>query len=110
MSVMPEPALEHYLLVALLLFAIGVFGVLLRRNTLILMMCLELILAASIVALAAFSRFNATAEAPMMGGNVFVLFIIAIAAAEVAVGLAIIVTLWRRNQTLDVTELTSLKH
>lgn len=110
MNIMPEPAMEHYLLVAMLLFAIGVFGVLLRRNTLILMMCLELLLAAAIVALAAFSRFNATAEAPMMAGNVFVLFIIAIAAAEVAVGLAIIVTLWRRNQTLDVTELTSLKH
>lgn len=110
MNVMPTPGVEHYLLVSMLLFAVGVFGVLLRRNTLIIMMCLELILAAAILALVAFSRFNATAEAPMMAGNVFVLFIIAIAAAEVAVGLAIIVALWRRSQTLDVTELTSLKH
>ncbi|MCC5838716.1 MAG: NADH-quinone oxidoreductase subunit NuoK [Opitutales bacterium] len=102
--------LEHYLFVACLLFSIGVFGVLLRSNTLIILMCLELMLSASIVALIAFSRFNAIEGSLMMGGNLFVLFIIAIAAAEVAIGLAIIVALWRRQQTLDATEITSLKH
>ena len=110
MNLIPAVSLEHYILVAMLVFSIGFFGVLLRRNTLILLMCLELMLSASIIALIAFSRFNATAEATMMGGNVMVLFIIAIAAAEVAVGLAIIVTLWRRHQTVDVSEITSLKH
>lgn len=103
-------ALESYILVAGLLFAIGAFGVLLRRNTLILFMCLELMLSASILGLIAFSRYNATAEAAMMSGNLLVLFIIAIAACEVAVGLAIIVTLWRRQQTVDVSELTALKN
>lgn len=103
-------ALESYILVAGLLFAIGAFGVLLRRNTLILFMCLELMLSASILALIAFSRYNATAEVAMMSGNLLVLFIIAIAACEVAVGLAIIVTLWRRQQSVDVCELTALKN
>lgn len=102
--------LENYLIVAALLFSIGLFGVLLRRNTLVIFICLEMMLSASILALIAFSRYNATAENPMMGGNVFVLFIIAIAACEVAVGLAIIVALWRRNQTVDVSEITSLKN
>ena len=75
--------LENYLLVATILFAIGVVGVLMRRNALVVMMCLELMLSASIIALVAFSRFNATAEVPMMGGNVLVLFVIAVAACEV---------------------------
>ena len=104
-----EVGLAHYVFVSTALFAIGFFGVLLRRNTLTIFMCLELMLTASILLLVAFSRFNATPEASMMSGNVFVLFIIAIAACEVAVGLAIIVALWRKQQTVDVTEITSLK-
>ena len=87
--------LEDYLAVSGLLFAIGFFGVLLRRNTLILYMSLELMLNASTLALVAFSRFNDT-----MDGNVFVFFIITVAAAEVAVGLAIIVALFRKRQTV----------
>lgn len=102
--------LPHYLFLACLLFAIGFFGVLLRRNALIILMSLELMLTASILGLIAFSRFHATPENDLMGGNVFVLFIIAIAAAEVAVGLAIIVALWRRRQTVDVSEMRVLKH
>jgi len=103
-------SLEHYLFVSALLFAIGFFGVLIRRNTLVVFMCLELMLSASILALIAFSRFNATPENPMMSGNLFVLFIIAIAACEVAVGLAIIVALWRRNQTIDLAEIAEMKN
>lgn len=102
--------LPHYLFVASMLFAIGFFGVLLRRNTIVLFMSLEVMLTASILALAAFSRYNATAAVPLYSGNTFVLFIIAIAACEVAVGLAIIVALWRRRQTVDVAELAALKH
>jgi NADH-quinone oxidoreductase subunit K len=104
----PPPAevnLNHYLLVSALLFAIGFFGVLLRRNTLIIYMCLELMLNASTLAAVAFSRFNGT-----MDGNVFVFFIITVAAAEVAVGLAIIVALFRLRQTVQVEDLTALRN
>ena len=97
--------LNEYLALSGLLFAIGFFGVLLRKNTLIIFMCLELMLVASTLALVAFSRFNGT-----MDGNVFVFFILTVAAAEVAVGLAIIVALFRRRQTIAVDELNSLKN
>lgn len=102
--------LEHYLFVGIILFAIGFFGVLLRKNTLVVFMCLELMLSASILVLIAFSRYNSTPGHPLMEGNLFVLFIIAIAACEVAVGLAIIVALWRRYQTVELDEIKELKH
>lgn len=101
--------LQGYLVVASLLFAIGFFGVLLRRNALVMFMALELMLSASILGFVAFSQFNATPEHNLMSGNTFVLFIIAVAAAEVAVGLAIVVALYRRRQTVDVGELNYLK-
>jgi NADH-quinone oxidoreductase subunit K len=98
-------SLNTYLTLSALLFAIGFFGVLLRRNTLVLFMGLELMLVASTLALVAFSRYNGT-----MGGNVFVFFILTVAAAEVAVGLAIIVALFRKRQTIEVDELNALKN
>ena len=98
-------SLNAFLIVAGLLFAIGFLGVLSRRNTLILYMSLEMMLSASTLALVAFSRFNGTAD-----GNTFVFFIITVAAAEVAVGLAIIVALFRLRQTVEVDELNSLKN
>jgi len=98
-------ALHHYLFLSGLLFSIGLFGVLLRKNTLIVFMCLELMLIASTLALVAFSRFNGS-----MDGNVFVFFILAIAAAEVAVGIAIIVTLFRKRGTLMLDELKELRN
>jgi NADH-quinone oxidoreductase subunit K len=97
--------LNHYLLLSALLFAIGFFGVLLRKNTLVIYMCLELMLIASTLALVAFSKFNGTLD-----GSVFVFFILTIAAAEVAVGLAIIVALFRKRQTIQVEELNALKN
>lgn len=97
--------LNTYLFVSVALFAIGLLGVLIRRNTLVVFMCLELMLVASTLALVAFSRFNGT-----MDGNVFVFFILTVAAAEVAVGLALIVALFRRRQTIQVDELNSLKN
>ena len=97
--------LNHYLFVSGLLFAIGFAGVMLRRNIIIIFMCLELMLLASTLALVAFSRFNGT-----MDGNVFVFFILTVAAAEVAVGLAIIVALFRKRQTIQLNELNSLKN
>ena len=96
--------LEHYIIVSSLLFSIGFFGVLLRKNTLAIYMCLELMLNAANLALVAFSRYHGG-----MGGNVFVFFIITVAAAEVAVGLAIIVALFRKRQTVEVEELNTLK-
>ena len=100
-----NPGLEHYLVISALLFAVGFFGVLLRKNTLVVYMCLELMLIASTLALVAFSRFNGTLD-----GSVFVFFILTIAAAEVAVGLAIIVALFRKRHTVQLEELNALKH
>ena len=97
--------LNAYIFVSLFLFAIGFFGVLLRKNTLVIYMCLELMLIASTIALVAFSRFNGTLD-----GSVFVFFILTIAAAEVAVGLAIIVALFRKRHTIAVEELNHLKN
>jgi NADH-quinone oxidoreductase subunit K len=94
-----------YLFISALLFAIGLFGVLVRRNTLVIYMCLELMLVASTLALVAFSRFNRA-----MDGDVFVFFILTVAAAEVAVGLAIIVALFRKRQTMQVDRLDALKN
>lgn len=96
--------LNSFLLVAGLLFVIGTFGILLRRNTLVIYMCLEMLLNAVNLALVAFSRYNETLD-----GNLLVFFIITVAAAEVAVGLAIIVALYRRRQTVMVNDLATLK-
>ncbi len=99
----PE-TLNAYIGLSAALFALGFLGVLVRRNTLVIFMCLELMLVASTLALVAFSRYNGTME-----GNVFVFFILTVAAAEVAVGLAIIVALFRRTQTIRVDRLDTLK-
>jgi NADH-quinone oxidoreductase subunit K len=101
---LPE-TLNAYIGLSAALFAIGFLGVLIRRNTLVIFMCLELMLVASTLALVAFSRFNGTME-----GNVFVFFILTVAAAEVAVGLAIIVALFRLRQTVQVDRIDALKH
>ncbi|MBU6183558.1 MAG: NADH-quinone oxidoreductase subunit NuoK [Verrucomicrobia bacterium] len=104
------PTLAHYLIVSGLLFSIGLAGVLLRRNILIIFMGLELMLNAANLSLVAFSRFNLLADGlPNYNGQVFVFFIITVAAAEVAVGLAIIVALFRSKQTTHVEDLATLK-
>jgi len=96
--------LPHYLLVSAGLFALGLLGVILRRNLLVLYMGLELMLNAANLALVAFSRYNNN-----LHGQVMVFFIITVAAAEVSVGLALIVALYRRRQSAHVEDLTSLK-
>lgn len=96
--------IHAFIFLASSLFAIGLLGVLLRRNTLIVYMSLELMLNAINLALIAFSRYNNT-----MDGNLLVFFIITVAAAEVAVGLAIIVALYRRRQTVMLEELNALR-
>jgi NADH-quinone oxidoreductase subunit K len=96
--------LNHYLWVSGLLFALGIAGVVIRRNALVIFMALEMNLNAANLALIAFSKYN-----KIVDGQVLVFFIIAIAAAEVAVGLAIIVALFRRKQTVSVDELNSMR-
>jgi NADH-quinone oxidoreductase subunit K len=96
--------LEYYLYLASALFVIGVTGVLVRRNALIVFMSIELMLNAVNLLLTAFSSYRGDAN-----GQIFVFFIMAVAAAEVSVGLAIIVMIYRNIQTIDVNILNKLK-
>ena len=96
--------LHHYLWVSAILFMLGMTCILLRRNTILIYMGLELNLNAANLALAAFSSFSGR-----VGGQVLVFFVIAIAAAEVAVGLAILVALYRRIQSVGTDDLRTLK-
>ena len=105
-----SPTLNDYLLVSGLLFAIGFAGVLLRRNIIIIFMCLELMLNAANLSLVAFSRFNVGANGlPNYNGQVFVFFIITVAAAEVAVGLALIVAIFRSKQSINIDDLHQME-
>ena len=103
------PSLNDYLLVSGLLFSIGLAGVVLRRNIIVVFMCLELMLSAANLTLVAFSRFNGTNGLPDYNGQMLVFFIITVAAAEVAVGLAIIVALYRARRTVHVEDINSMK-
>lgn len=95
---------EHYLWLAAVLFSIGVLGVLYRRNAIIIFMCIELMLNAVNLVLVAFSTYYQDAA-----GQVFVFFIMAVAAAEVAVGLAILTLMYRNTKTTDINILNKLK-
>jgi NADH-quinone oxidoreductase subunit K len=102
--------LGDYLLVSGVLFAIGFAGVILRRNLIVILMSLELMLNAANLSLVAFSRFRLQPGGlPDYNAQVFVFFIITVAAAEVAVGLAILVALFRARQTTDVKDISQLK-
>jgi NADH-quinone oxidoreductase subunit K len=104
------PTLNHYLVVSGLLFAIGLAGVVARRNIITIYMCLELMLSAANLTLIAFSRFRLTPEGlPDYNAQALVFFTITVAAAEVAVGLAIIVALFRAKQNVDVGAVEKLK-
>ena len=98
------PGLHHYLIVSALLFSLGLLGVVARRNLFVIFMGLELMLNAANLALVAFSRYHNN-----LNGQVMVFFIITVAAAEVAVGIALLVALYRKRQTAHVEDLTSLK-
>ena len=106
---------NYYLFLALALFVIGIVGVLTRRNAIIIFMCIELMLNAVNLLLVAFSKVNHVtygASNPTAGsdGQLFVFFIMVVAAAEVAVGLSIIVMLYRNTHSVDVNFLNRLKH
>ena len=101
--------LNHYLLVAGLLFAIGLAGVVARRNILVIYMCLEMMLTAANLTLVAFSRFHVHDGLPDYSAQSLVFFTITVAADEVAVGLAIIVALFRTKQSVNVESVTKLQ-
>lgn len=96
--------LNHYILLSSIIFAIGVMGVLIRRNAIVIFMSVELMLNAVNLLLTAFSAYRGDAA-----GQVFVFFIMALAAAEVAVGLAIIVMVYRNTNSTDINVLNKLK-
>jgi NADH-quinone oxidoreductase subunit K len=100
--------LNHFLFVSGLLFTIGLTGVIVRRNIIIIFMCLELMLSAANLSLVAFSRYHLVDGLPNHRGQILVFFTITVAAAEVAVGLAIIVALFRARRTVHVEDLNSL--
>ena len=96
--------LNHYILLSAIIFSIGVIGVLIRRNAIVIFMSIELMLNAVNLLLTAFSVYRGDAT-----GQVFVFFIMALAAAEVAVGLAIIVMIYRNTNSVDINVLNRLK-
>jgi len=97
-------SLSHYLVLAAALFTIGVMGVFIRRNAIVIFMCIELMLNAVNLTFIAFSRYLQALD-----GQIFVFFVMTVAAAEVAVGLAIIVVIFRHRQTVRVDEIHLLK-
>ena len=103
-------SLNEYLFLSGLLFALGMAAVLIRRNIIVIFMGLEMMLSAANLTLVSFSRFNTTESGlPDYDGQMLVFFIVTVAAAEVAIGLAIIVALFRARQTIDISELTTLR-
>ena len=97
---------EYYLVLSALLFTIGVLGVLIRRNAIIIFMCIELMLNAANLAFVAINRSLGSSDPD---GQLFVFFVMAVAAAEVAIGLAIIVSVFKHKETINVDEVNSLK-
>ncbi len=103
---MASVGLEHYLILSAILFAIGLFGALTKRNNIAVLLSIEIMLNGVNIAMVAFSRYVVPAE---LTGQVFAIFIIAVGAAEAAVGLAIIMAVYRRRGTVDPTEVDSMK-
>ena len=98
--------LEHYLVLSAVLFSIGLYGVLAKRNAVVILMCIEIMLNAVNIALVAFSRY----VVPMLlTGQIFAIFVIAVAAAEAAVGIAIIIAIYRSRQSVDVDKFDLMK-
>jgi NADH-quinone oxidoreductase subunit K len=104
-QVLTAAPLSHYILLSSILFSIGVLGVLFRRNAIIIFMCIELMLNAVNLLLAAFSVHHSDPS-----GQVFVFFIMAVAAAEVAVGLAILIMIYRNTGSINIETLSNIKN
>ena len=100
-----EPTLAHYLILAAATFSIGLVGVMIRRNALILFMCIELMLNSVNLTFIAFSKYRIDLD-----GQIFSFFVMAVAAAEAAVGLAIVLHIFRHKRSVNVDEVRELKH
>ena len=100
---------EHMLYLAAGLFALGALGFLLRRNVIVVLMCIELMLNAANLTFLAGSRLHSTPGAPDLQGPVFAIFVITVAAAEAAVGLALMIALYRLKQSVDVDAASEMK-
>jgi NADH:ubiquinone oxidoreductase subunit K len=98
--------LEHYLILAAVLFCIGLVGVFAKRNAVIILMCIEIMMNAVNITLVAFSRYIAPTS---LTGQIFAIFVMAVAAAEVAVGIAIIITIYRNRETINVDKFDLFK-
>jgi len=98
--------LEHFLVLSAVLFSIGLYGALAKRNAVIILMCIELMLSAVNITLVAFSRYIVPVE---LTGQIFAIFVIVVAAAEAAVGLAIILAIYRNRQDIDATKINLMK-
>jgi len=104
--------LEHYLILSGVLFSIGLYGVLAKRNAVIILMCVEIMLNGVNIALVAFSRYivpTAPTVPTALTGQVFAIFVMTVAAAEVAVGLAIIIAIYRSRKSVDVEQMDLMK-
>lgn len=105
-----NPELSKFLVVAALLFTIGVAGVLVRRNIIVIFMSIELILNAANINFIAFSRYlQDTGNINAVAGQVFAIFVIVVAAAEAAIGLGIVIALYRNRETIWIDEIDLLK-
>jgi NADH:ubiquinone oxidoreductase subunit K len=98
--------LEHYLILSAVLFSIGLYGVLAKRNAVVILMCIEIMLNAVNIALVAFSRY----VVPMLlTGQIFAIFVMVVAAAEATVGIAIIIAIYRSRESIDVDKFDLMK-
>jgi NAD(P)H-quinone oxidoreductase subunit 4L len=100
--------LEHYLILSAVLFCIGLYGALAKRNAVVILMCIEIMLNAVNLSLVAFSRYLVP-EVVLLTGQIFAIFVMVVAAAEVAVGLAIIIVLYRSREVVDVEQADIMK-
>ena len=103
-----EVELIHYLILSAILFSIGLFGALSKHNAVGVLMCIEIMLNAVNIAVVAFSRYLAP-DVVLLTGHVFALFIMVVAAAEAAVGLAIVIALYKNRETVDLEKADSMK-
>ena len=99
--------IEHYLILSAVLFSIGLYGALAKRNAVAILMCIEIMLNAVNIAMVAFSRYLVP-DVVVLTGHVFAIFIMTVAAAEAAVGLAIIIAIYRSRQSVDVEQMTTI--
>ncbi len=98
--------LEHYLILSAILFSIGLYGALSKRNAIVILMCIVIMLNGVNIAMVAFSRYIVPS---LLTGQVFAIFIMVVAAAEAAVGLAIIIAIYRSRETIEATKIDLMK-